>query len=52
MFNMLRKGASSEFGCCDFCDRKNKGRKARKRERHVARQREKVQWRKDANNDY
>lgn len=44
MANLLRKRTGSMYACCDWCDRKNKGRKARKRERHVARQRDKRDW--------
>lgn len=49
MANMLRKGASSEFGCCDKCEsgRKRGGRKGRKRERSMARAREKAKLMKD-----
>lgn len=44
MAKMLREGASSEWGCCDKCEthRKRGGRKGRKRERSLARAREKV----------
>ena len=50
MAKMLRTGASHEFGCCDACDHHGGnagGRKARKRERKLARAREKQAMRKN-----
>ncbi len=52
MSNMLRKGASQEFGCCDFCARrKPPSQKPGPRERRLARAREKVDWKKDVRRD-
>lgn len=48
MARMLRTGASSEYGCCDACEGpRHKTRKNRKRERHLARAREKKIWKVD-----
>lgn len=47
MANMLRKQCSYEFGCCGYCARGGKVR-PQKRERHMARAREKRQWKREA----
>lgn len=46
---MLRTAASNEFGCCDKCESGHKrgGRKGRKRERSLARAREKAKMKRD-----
>ena len=50
MATMLRKspGNYQDFGCCDMCARKKaKQLKPGPRERHLMRQREKRQWKKE-----
>lgn len=48
MAKMLRKKTGHVFGCCDSCARgKPLHMKPGPRERHLARQREKRQWRKE-----
>lgn len=50
MANMLRKSPTNhgDFGCCDHCARRKPPRsKPGPRERHLMRQREKRQWRKE-----
>lgn len=50
MAKMLRDHSRNyqDFGCCDMCARKKATiLKPGPRERHLARQREKRQWRKD-----
>jgi len=50
MAKMLRVGATNygDFGCCDHCARKKALHlKPGPRERHLMRQREKRQWRKE-----
>jgi hypothetical protein len=51
MARMLRNHPRNygDFGCCDMCARKKKLiHKPGPRERHLARQREKRQWRREA----
>lgn len=53
MAKMLRNSKlnTANFGCCDMCARKKaKQLKPGPRERHVTRQREKRQWKKDQTN--
>lgn len=46
--NSRQDSCSGDFGCCDHCARKKANQlKPGPRERHVMRQREKRQWRKE-----
>ena len=47
--NSRQDNCSGDFGCCDMCARKKANHlKPGPRERHLMRQREKRQWRREA----